>query len=91
MTQSILGEIYEQEPSVFFDAFEAVFKVEEKWNNKFPYLWLPFKYEDKNGFISGIKDRSLRCFEIDSSWGLNGFVIASVCSRVLRQFEAEIV
>jgi hypothetical protein len=91
LTQSILGEIYEREPSEFFDAFEAVFKVEEKWNNKFSYLWLPFKYDDKNGFISSVIERSLRCFEIDSSWGLNGFVIASACTRVLRESEAEIV
>lgn len=91
LAQSIIGEIYEREPSQFFESFEAVFSVKEKWSNKFSYLWLPFKYDDKDGFISNIYERSLHCFEIDSSWGLNGFVIASACTKVARKTEAEIV
>ncbi|MGZ3254500.1 MAG: hypothetical protein ACXU7D_09365 [Burkholderiaceae bacterium] len=91
LTQSILGEIYERTPVDFFDAFEDVFKVEEKWGNKFSYLWLPFKYEDKEDFAAKIQERSLLCFEIDSSWGLNGFVIGTSYSRISRESEAEIV
>lgn len=91
MTQSILGEIYEKSTAEFFDTFEEVLKVEEKWGIKHSYLWLPFKYESKEDFIEKIRSNSLLCFEIDSSWGLNGFVIATSCTRFSRDCEAEIV
>jgi hypothetical protein len=91
MAQSILGEIYEKSATEFFDTFEEVLKVEEKWGIKLSYLWLPFKYESKEDFVEKIRDNSLLCFEVDSSWGLNGFVIATSCTRVSRDCEAEIV
>jgi hypothetical protein len=91
LTQSILGEIYEKSAAEFFQAFENVFKVEEKWGNKFSYLWLPFKYEGKEDFVAKISEHFLVCFEIESSWGLNGFVIAKNCARISRDCEAEIV
>lgn len=91
MTQSILGEIYEKSASEFFDTFEEVLKVDEKRGIKLSYLWLPFKYESKEDFVEKIRANSLLCFEVDSSWGLNGFVIATSCTRVSRNCEAEIV
>jgi hypothetical protein len=91
MSQSILGEVYEKSATVFFDTFEDVLKVEEKWGIKHSYLWLPFKYINKEDFIEKIQANSLLCFEVDSSWGLNGFVIAKCCTRISRDSEAEIV
>jgi len=87
MEQSILGEIYEVEPAKFFHEFEEYFRVEEKWDRKFSYLWLPFKYESEDEFVSLINSHALKCFEIDSAWGLNGFVIAKSCERTPRESE----
>jgi hypothetical protein len=91
MSQSILGEIYEIEPLKLFSSFEEYFRVEEKWGKTFSYLWLPFKYKNEGEFASLIKEHSLRCYEIDGAWGLNGFIIAKNCERLSRDSEANCV
>jgi len=89
MSQSILLDVFELEPEQFFEAFADHFRVEEKWGLTFSYTWLPFKYQDKTEFSGLIKAHALHCYEIDASWGLNGFVIAKSCERLLRESEAD--
>ena len=75
--QWILSDIVDAHPMPFFERYASLLQGFE--------VGLPFKVAEVGEFMAGLMQRHLSCFEVQSSVGLRGFVIAERCEQVRRE------
>jgi hypothetical protein len=72
--QWILSDIVDAHPMPFYERHAAAILGFD--------VGLTFRYDNVGEFMAGLLQRNLSCFEVQSSIGLRGFVIAERCDQV---------
>lgn len=73
---AILNRIIDAHPMQFYEDYRTIFAPEDVGGITHSSSQVPFRYRDVGEFTAGILERGLSCFEVTSSYGMHGFVIA---------------
>jgi hypothetical protein len=86
--QNVLMDIVEVSAAQLFHDFNSLFEPKEVGGIVHGYSWAPFQYKTQTEFVEAIERLGLRCFIVDTSMGLYGFVVCKHVTRMWRQERA---